>query len=303
MDVYVMKDGKRLGPWQPFRLVEMLEDGELTPRDLIWHEGMDEWLPMEEAESMRTVLRRQPPAVSETDTAGEPPEPASPGPPPLPRTDEAPVLTLQVLASRKAAAWRRFFAKQIDLTLLMLAIVGIATAAGWTDLWAIHRAPLAILFAPGIALILLDSLLLPLTGWTPGRLILGQRVLAEDGGRLSFKQALRRSVLLWAGGLGFGLPFNALLPPAQWLYSFWQFQRQGETLWDRAAKSHVEIHPLRAPHVTGVIAVTALVAAVNALVLFRAPLPDRIEGEERALILQMRRAGWDAVLDKPPPGS
>lgn len=246
---------------------------------------------------MRTVLRRQPAAVVEETLATPPPLP-----PPLPSSPtQEPVLTLEVLARRKAMAWRRFFAKQIDLTLLMLATVGIASAAGWTDLWAIHRAPLAVLFAPGLALILLDTLMLPLTGWTPGRLILGQRVLAEDGGRLTFKQALRRTALLWAGGLGFGLPFNALLPPAQWLYSFWQFQRQGQTLWDRSAASRVETMPLRAAHVTGLIAVTALVAAVNALVLFKAPLPDRIEGEERALILQMRQAGWNAVLDTPPP--
>lgn len=296
MDVYVMKDGKRQGPYQLFRLTEMLADGDLTLEDRVWHEGMDGWKPLGEAESLRSVQRTPvTPEPAETEQE-EPSPPVRVQPPPLPE-----MLTLELLRQRRALAWRRFFARQLDMTLLLIVVVAAAAQFGWTDLWALHSADSwPLLFAPGLLGIVVETLMLPLLGWTPGRLILGLRVATESGDRPTYAAALRRSLLVWAGGLGFGLPANALLPMAQWMYSFWHYQQRGETLWDRSAKTRVLFRPLTARHAAGIALTTAGIAAMNAWVWFKEPLPSRISGEERTLIEQLRTAAWDGVLAPSP---
>ena len=290
-----MKDGRRQGPYQLFRLTEMLADGSLSPEDQVWHEGMEAWKPLGETESLKSVLRS--PSPPGENAAPEEPVPAIPlrKPPPLPG-----LLAMEVLRQRKALAWRRFFARQIDMTLLLVAVVTAASQAGWTDMWSLHSVDsLPLLFAPGVLGILTETLLLPLLGWTPGKLLLGLRVTDEAGGFPSFQAALKRSSLAWAGGLGFGLPANALLPVAQWMYAFWHYQQRGDTLWDRSAGTRVVSQPLNIRHAAGIALTTAMIAAVNAWVWFREPVPARISSEERALIEQLRHVTWDAALAVP----
>ena len=185
-----MKEGRRLGPFQPFRLTEMLEEGELTPLDAVWHEGMENWLPLKDTDSLRTVLRKGT-AAPDSDAPALPP-PLPPGSPPA-------ELTIALLRLRRALAWRRFFAKQIDLTLALTITAAAATALGWTDMWMIYLPDsLLLILAPALLWIVPEAALLSLFGTTPGRMVLGVRVVDEDGKPPPFGRALKRSLLVWA---------------------------------------------------------------------------------------------------------
>ena len=45
MKWYYEKNGKQQGPVEEAALQGMLQRGELTPKDLVWHEGMGDWAP------------------------------------------------------------------------------------------------------------------------------------------------------------------------------------------------------------------------------------------------------------------
>lgn len=285
-----MKDGQRQGPYQLFRLTEMLEDGELTPKDPVWHEGMEKWQALEDTESLRGVMR-QPVVAKES---GDHPQTS-----PIQESKPAaviPELTVALLRQRRALAWRRLFARQIDLTIATVTTVMAAAAMGWSDLWSLFKPDsLAIILAPAMIWILVDTIMLSLLGWTPGRLLLGLRVVDKNGARPSARTALKRSALLWAGGLGFGLPAAWLLPLAQWAYAFWLFQQRGETLWDHSAGTRVIVCQLNRWHAVGLAVITAGVTSLFAWLCFAAPLPARLNDQDRAQFEALRNAALESA--------
>ncbi len=305
MDVYVMKDGKRLGPFPPFLLKEMLEDGRILPGDAVWHEGMDNWQPLEKAESLRVVF----PSPSRGEEEGEEEEASPAGvpparrPPPVPgsvragsRADAMTMeITLALLRQRRGQAWRRFFARQIDGFLAVMVVTLTAAAFGWTDFWALLVPPAGWvhLLAPALIWIILEALMLSTLGWTPGKLVLGLRVLDREGRKPTLPAALKRSVLVWAGGLAFGL--GMVIPPltmAQWLFGLWHVQRTGGTLWDRSAGTLIGVSDLRRENAAGVALITAVAVNLATWVFLCVPVPDRITGEDRKACESMRRGVW-----------
>ena len=54
--------------------------------------------------------------------------------------------------------------------------------------------------------LILDAALYPLVHTSPGKALLGLRLVRKDGSRLSAWQYLERNLSLWASGLAFGLP-------------------------------------------------------------------------------------------------
>ena len=283
MDVYVLKEGRRTGPYQPFRLREMLEDGALTPLDVVWHEGMEQWQTLGETDSLRSVLRKEETTPVLPDLEEDAP----------PRPAPAAELTLAVLRARRGQAWRRFFARQIDLTIGIGLVIPAAAALGWTDYWStVVPDGWTMLLVPAALWIVLEALQLHFLGWTPGRLVLGLRVERKDGGKVSLGQGLKRSLFVWAGGLGFGLRPGQLLPVAQWIYGFWSFQKHGQTLWDHAAGTVVTARPLGRWHAAGIAGLMALFSGLSAWLWLSAPIPERFDARAREEVEEIRRQFW-----------
>lgn len=46
MQIYIHRDGQDLGPYSPEQVNQMLATGELAATDQAWHEGQEEWLPL-----------------------------------------------------------------------------------------------------------------------------------------------------------------------------------------------------------------------------------------------------------------
>ena len=58
MEIYVLKEGARRGPFLPFKLRELLEDKEFLPSDPGWMEGMENWAPLSSIEALENWMPR-----------------------------------------------------------------------------------------------------------------------------------------------------------------------------------------------------------------------------------------------------
>jgi uncharacterized RDD family membrane protein YckC len=145
---------------------------------------------------------------------------------------------------------RRFFARAIDT--LSLGVVGAivawhyATRSGiggpeMPDLLGSAPAPLALWLIAFLVMVPLEALMLAVAGTTPGKALLGLRVVAGDGGRASPLASVRRALDVYLRGLGLGIPvlafFTMLVAGARRL-------NHGRTHWDQAAGTAVVAAPL-----------------------------------------------------------
>ena len=71
MEFYFRKNGQTVGPFSVFRVRDMLEKNDLLPVDIGWHEGMDEWLPLENIPALNSLLPKKEQPGGEPLEAGE----------------------------------------------------------------------------------------------------------------------------------------------------------------------------------------------------------------------------------------
>jgi uncharacterized RDD family membrane protein YckC len=137
-------------------------------------------------------------------------------------------------AAHAALALRRFFARAIDtFTLGMFAAV-----LAWVVLRRIGgpfaglgpEVPLLMLLAV-VSMVPLEALALTMAGTTPGKALLGVRVVASGGARPSFAQAFRRARNVAWRGMGLGIPMIALFTA---IFAFARLVNKGHTHWDHA---------------------------------------------------------------------
>jgi hypothetical protein len=81
-----------------------------------------------------------------------------------------------------------------------------------------------------------EALFLSVGGATPGKWIFGIRVTSLNGENLTYGKALKRAVLVFVLGDGFGVPIVNLLPR---LYAYRRLTKTGSTLWDKSIGSVV----------------------------------------------------------------
>lgn len=160
--------------------------------------------------------------------------------------------------------WRRLFARLLDLfisfclcVLLFLVLYAIPRympeGVHWEDLQNLRQLLGLLLFvmmivhavllqpvAAAIATFLLsvpvEALFLACFGATPAKWLFGIRVVHPDGTLLSLSEAFRRSLRVFAQGLGFGIPFIA---PFTFLFAYRRLTKTGSTWWDAATNAVV----------------------------------------------------------------
>lgn len=318
MDVYVLKGGRRTGPFLPFKLREMLEDGEITPADLGWIEGMDAWAPMEKMEALSDWMPRKagdpPPLPSAGDwdthleTYGSPAVPALPdtgsG---FPRATAAPASADTARGRERAAgdaeaalaksrplhAAQRWIARFTDATLWYALVWVVAVEAGAMGLWdwiPENAGPLVMLGVP-LLWLPVEATLLCLFGTTPGKWCFGIRISDDLGQKLSWIAGLKRAAMVHVAGNGLGLPWDPkyFLPIVQWSISWMFYRHSGTTLWDRLSRSevrHAGVPPL------GIIAVIMILVgwmAVFMTLVYTAPIPEDFSEEKRSMIEEQRQ--------------
>lgn len=137
------------------------------------------------------------------------------------------------------APWRRYGARVLDMVTngtagwIMVCLI-------WFQLWPISADSfLSYLDGPFGRLLdltatvavgcLVSALVLGATGSTLGKVIFGIRVRNVDGSPLGFADSLRRELLVWIRGLGFGVPIISLVTLA---LSYGSLKDKGQSVWD-----------------------------------------------------------------------
>lgn len=191
---YAEKD-KKTGPLEQGDLTRLIQSGKIGSRTMLWKEGMESWLPLDEIEELQALK----PAV----------------PPPLP-----PKVSSDPLTYPMATRWPRFFARIFDawweillVSFVLGAVLGRYSAGfvGWingpgaSQLFGILCLPVALV---------LDAAIYRLIGNTPGKSLLGLKVGRLDALPLSFSQYLGRNISMWVSGFALGFPLVNLFTMA-----------------------------------------------------------------------------------------
>jgi uncharacterized RDD family membrane protein YckC len=136
--------------------------------------------------------------------------------------------------------WLRFWARYVDTLFCMFliqvidSVMSVPFVIPGTEGYIITMIVL-------LAWIPLESLLLSLVGTTPGKFLFGVRVRNADGSKLSFRQAFKRSFLVWWRGEAAGVPIIALIAYASGYQTLKNKLRQ--TTWDRDLNLTVSHRP------------------------------------------------------------
>lgn len=167
-------------------LSKLLLADKINASTLVWREGQAKWTPLADVSELQSVLRAIPPE--------------------LPK----PTVSAQRTQLPKAGHWRRGFARLIDLWMIGMPLGGalgyiLASSSLSFALW-LQRPGSEYLFGwlnmPLVMLI--EAGIFALFGSTPGKALLGIKVMTPDGGRLTGGQYLRRQWgVYWFGAWTF----------------------------------------------------------------------------------------------------
>ena len=233
MEVWLIHNGERTGPFHDYEIRSRIGLGELDKDSPAWHEGLAEWTTLSEIELFKNEFEVKPEPLP------EPTPTAVPGtPPPIPETSAPPKI------------WRRFWARWMDIQLYI--------ALWWLFLWFTGRNIEAILSNPWIILtqlipwVVIETLLIHHFGTTLGKWLLGIRVLNADGSRLNLAESTRRALRVYVTGIGLGWEIVSMICMG---ISAFTAKRLGKPMWDYVGNHRVVSKPLNP---IGIILVIAL---------------------------------------------
>ncbi len=257
MQIWLIQEGEKAGPFAHYEIRERLENGRLERGTPAWHEGLEAWKPLEDIplfeDSLRRLERRSEPEAEPKVAPGQ--ELLSP--PPLPY---------------RPGLIRRFWARWLDLT--------VYSALFWLGLWFAGRNIgdvlqnqwlVALQYVPWFVL---ETFLIHRFAATPGKAMLGIRVLNDDGSRLSLGQATRRSLLVLTIGIGLGISILALF--CQGL-AFFTARRIGRPVWDHLGGHKVAGRPLNGWGIAAAVMVFFMATRLHMAVVWPAMSPQLIE--------------------------
>lgn len=126
---------------------------------------------------------------------------------------------------------RRLWARTLDFTfynlILYLIAPGLFQAEGFN---------LFLIVAEILMLIIIEPFLLSTVYTTPGKLVFGMTVTSLDGRRLTYKEALNRTLLVLQHGLGFCAPF---LKEYMQISSYITVENGGELIWEQNSELNI----------------------------------------------------------------
>lgn len=225
MDIWTIKNGEKIGPIPDYEVRHRIESGDFVATTPAWHDGLTEWTQLGKI----SLFERE--FIPDSNTSPPPDEPATPSifskspSQPTPKTE--------------SYAIRRFWARWFDLYLY--------GGLWWLTIWATNRSieaalgNLWLMFFLYLPWFVLEILMIHCWATTPGKWLLGIRVINEDGSHLSLQQSSRRAARVFFLGIGMGWGVIALICQ---IFSLVAARRTGKPLWDLVGNHRVETKPL-----------------------------------------------------------
>jgi len=224
MEIWLIVSGKRSGPYPDYDIRGRIEHGEMEADEKVWHEGLPEWTPVGELELFRDLFGKDEP---------------KPAPPELPKEYLERASAAASAVKPKTHLARRFWARWADLSAY--------SALWWLGMYLSGRdiglalANLWLLLSMYLPWFVLEAWLIHRFGTTPGKWLMGLRVVNEDNTKLSLKLAIWRSLRVMVTGIGFGWPLlSALCQVLSWFTA----RRIGKPIWDFLGNHRVDAEPL-----------------------------------------------------------
>lgn len=261
MEFYLSIDGQKDGPVSLFKVREWVESGRVDQNTLGWHKDMKAWQPIGEISALEGLF--DDPGVSD-EVVEPPPVPATSHreTPAVEATPAGPAPTVVVEATEFNAGGRRpflrFAARMFDYTFVAVLVFLFSDVEfpqpgpgeSFADLLARYieqmQEPEAVTLARTqlIALIvwqLLEGVLIHMFGTTPGKALLGIRVVQDNGANLPIGRSIGRSFYAYVLGAGFyQFPFILI----GGIFSFFRLSGTGKCLWDQHLQTKVLTKPL-----------------------------------------------------------
>jgi uncharacterized RDD family membrane protein YckC len=274
MEFYLSLDGAKAGPFTLFKVGELLESGAATPDTLAWHRDQEGWRPIREVPALEAFLqsgregRAEPGESDGRKIAAPKPAPRGSGEPepdeglrgtPLPEIGHAPAAVLVAeTALDPARPFVRFWARMFDYTLVSVVVFQLSAPVftppqpGESVTQTLERylsemgRPEAIILARTLFFAMLgwqalEAVLVHLFGTTPGKALLGIRIVDAEGDRVPLARSLGRAFAVYVLGAGFyQFPFILI----GMVFSFFRLTATGISLWDQHLRTRVEHAPL-----------------------------------------------------------
>jgi len=148
----------------------------------------------------------------------------------------------------EARPWDRLWARSIDYALFLIAfnILFIVLSIEGIPLAFSQNLFIEILIWFVISdtlLVFYEAIWLCSVTTTPGKALFGINVLTKDGGRLSFRQAIRRTFSVLASGFAF-LIFFPIIPAFTMWGSYKEIKNTGQASWDKKEGYQVVHKPI-----------------------------------------------------------
>ena len=211
MEIWIAgKEGNKEGPLEGYLVRERIEAGEFSGEELAWHKDQKGWVRLREMDLFRSAF----------DSIGMKATKAVP--PPLP-VEPYPFL--------------RFFARWFDISAYILLLSSLVRLGG-NDLFSLLLGSSLYLYLYFLPWVALEAILLTQFATSPGKYLLGIRIVAKDGGPLRPGAALTRSLRAFIVGLG--LMVHPFLTGICHIFCLWHVLRRNKAPWDLMTSTRVE---------------------------------------------------------------
>lgn len=227
MNIWIIVNGEKQGPFADFEIRKKIQKSEVGPDTAAWHDGMAKWTPLVEISLFEREFGREEeePKACKSSVFDR-----------IPAKQEKPVNTESAL--RNSFWMRRFWARWLDMHVLS-GIVWLVLYFTNVDVGAAFRNPwlLLIIYLPWVPV---ESYLLARFQATPGKWLLGLRVVNADGTSMDSRRSMRRALRVYFLGVGMGWGIVSLICQS---LAFFFVRANGRALWDLEGNTVVESKP------------------------------------------------------------
>lgn len=236
LQIYLVIDEEKKGPYTLFQVEEQLRDGTFEGDHLAWYDGVGEWAPLRDLPPFESFFRRRD-AELEDERRVKAAE----------RVAELQRERTESLPKSDVRPWTRFWARNLDwwffFVLCLMVMVGMR-AMGWVNTNIADFMVVVPMLMPVMHLI--EAYCIDRWGTTPGKALVGIHITDAEGNALDFGASLRRSLGVFVLAMGCYIgPLSLFTLP----FAYYLLKKNRRSFWDMSTGSFVHHAPFQAKHV------------------------------------------------------